>query len=744
MNHRKDLFRRKALFLAVASVFVLPAAAYAQANPPSAEIEVGVGHVSRDSFKFGEYTGLEDKGAYLIGNFELSGSDPETSKYWSFTGTSLGLRSRNLRYRFNDQGNYGITLEYDEIPKFRSETTQTIFNGVGSNTLTLPAGWVPSAVTTSTTTPAVAAQINANLRAYDDKTQRENYKLGFSKVLSRQWDASVNFRHEKKDGVKVIGATLGSSGGNPKAVLIPEPVDYETNILEARVNYATSRMQFQLGYNMSLFSNQNDFLRWESPLTNTGWATASMGAPPFPGQIGLPPDNQFHQILATAGYNLSPTARLNGTLQYGRMTQDQAFLPYTINPGLAATITNPLPRASLDGRIDNTLLNVVFTARPLPRFDVAASYRFDDRDNKTPQAFYNHIPGDSQLQAATLADNLWRQNLPISYQQNQLKLDGKYALANRLKLNAGYAYEEVKRTFAEANKTEEHTYRVGLRRGFSEAINGSVSYAFSERKNKGYDGTVPFYADHTPEEIASLAAGVAFENHPFLRKFTYADRDRDKIRFSINAAPHDMVNLQFRADLNRDNYKNTRFGLTDSETQSYTLDASVTPKQNLTYYAFYTYESADNDTAGRSFNSGNKLALSTPLTSTADWYNTARDRFDVIGLGFKLADLGRLDLGGDYTYSYGVGKIDTIVGSALTAAPMPDLVSRLNRLQLYAKYQVQKNMAVRVSYWYQKLKTSDWTVDNVTPTTVGNVLTTGQLSPNYTVNVVGVSLILKY
>jgi MtrB/PioB family decaheme-associated outer membrane protein len=745
VNHHQDLFSRKALYLAVASVFLLPSAAFAQAGQVSAEVEVGVGHVSRDSFKFGEYTGLKDKGGYFIGNFELSGSNPETSKYWSFTGTNLGLKSRNLRYDFRNQGNFRIGLEYDEIPKFRSESTQTIFNGVGGNTLTLPAGWAHIAGTTSTTTPAVTAQINSNLRRYDDKHQRKNYKMEFSKVLSSEWDARVNFRHETKEGVKVVGAVMGSSGGNPKSVLIPEPVDYETNMVEASVNYSTSKMQFQLGYNLSLFSNKNDFLRWQSPLSHTGWATGSMGTPPFQGQIGLPPDNQFHQIVASGGYNISPTARLNGTFQYGRMTQDQAFLPYTINPGLLIPL--PLPRTSLDGRIDNTLLNLAFTARPLPRLNVAASYRYDDRNNKTPQAFYAHVPGDSQLQQAALTSSLWRANLPISYRQNQVKLDARYALVNRLTLNAGYDYEETKRTYSEVDKTREHTYRIGLRRSFSEAINGAISYSHSDRKNTGYDGTVPYYADHTPEYVANLLLNpaTAFENHPFLRKFNYADRERDKVRLSINATPHHMVSLQFRADVNQDEYKNTRFGLTDSRTHSYTLDGSVTPRQNLTFYAFYTYETASNDTAGRSFSSANKAAQATPLTSPNDWYNTSKDRFDVIGLGFKLTDLGRLDIGGDYTYSHGVGKIDTTVGSALAAsAPMPDLVSRLHQFQIYGKYKVQKNATIKLSYWHQKLKTSDWSMDNVTPTTLANVLTTGQLSPNYSVNVVGVSLIYRF
>ncbi|MBX9812125.1 MAG: MtrB/PioB family outer membrane beta-barrel protein [Burkholderiales bacterium] len=272
-----------------------------------------------------------------------------------------------------------------------------------------------------------------------------------------------------------------------------------------------------------------------------------------------------------------------------------------------------------------------------------------------------------------------------------------------------------------------------------------MSYARSDRRNKGYTDA-PFDESYSAQYIATLPVGTQWDDHPLLRKFIYADRERDKFRFSLNASPHEMVSLQFRADYNQDDYKNSILGLTKTKSESYTVDASVTPKQNLTLYAYYTYDNYKSNQTGRSFNSTNKLALSTPLTSTSDWFNTSDDRIDTFGVGFKVKELmgGKFDLGGDYTYSYGLGKINTAVGSALTAAPIPDLVSRFQSLQLYGTYKLQKNATLRRSLLHRKLRTDDWAWDSVNPNTMANVLSTGQLSPNYSVNVIGVSVSYKY
>ncbi len=97
MKTNKELFEVSKLTLAVQGALLvmlaMPMAAYADDDEvaalthPTNSVEVGVTDVSSDSAKFGEYNGLNKKGASLIGNFKAQGGD-------AFNCRSQGLSHR--------------------------------------------------------------------------------------------------------------------------------------------------------------------------------------------------------------------------------------------------------------------------------------------------------------------------------------------------------------------------------------------------------------------------------------------------------------------------------------------------------------------------------------------------------------------------------------------------------------------------------------------------------------------------
>jgi len=54
-----------------------------------------------------------------------------------------------------------------------------------------------------------------------------------------------------------------------------------------------------------------------------------------------------------------------------------------------------------------------------------------------------------------------------------------------------------------------------------------------------------------------------------------------------------------------------------------------------------------------------------------------------------------------------------------------------------AEYQLRENIAVRLSYLLEDLKTGDWAIDGVAPNTIANVLGLGEDSPHYRNHLVG-------
>lgn len=725
-----------------------PAAAPKTETQSHALFELGAFYVTRDSFKFGDYTGLEKKGAHAIVNIHANKKDSydsTTARYWNFEGTNLGLTSRKAYAEHGNQGSYKIWVGYDQLPKFQTDTAKTVFLGAGGDNLTLPSGWVASTTTTGLTA------LTSNLKELKVDHERRKYRLGFSKLFRTNWLLDAEYHREVKDGTKIAGAPIGYSGGNPRTVLIPEPIHYITDQFMARLGYTTARIQVQASYHLSLFDDHNTSLTWENPyarvLGSGGEWAAAAAYPTGKGRISLPPDNQFHQLMLALGYDIGTHSRLTANFARGRMTQDETFLPYTVNSAL--TVTTPLPRSSLDGRIDTTLLTLKMTSRPVSKLQWTAQYRYDDRKNRSSRAQYLYIGGDSQNQSTVSSDRA-RTNLPYSFKQNQFKVEGMYRLPASVQLHGSYTHDNLYRTFAEAKRTRENSYRVELRRNEMDSFGGGLSTTIAKRNSSAYDGTVPYYASYSPEYIATIASDLRFANHPLLRKFSYANRLRKQLSAWVSYTPRDRLSLQFNTNLNKDDYSKSFFGLNDSDGFQSTVDATYMPIKRLTSHAFYTYELLRSKQSGRDFR-GSPAATkrADSANATRDWAQTEHDRIHTLGAGMALTELkDRYDIGAEYLYSLSRGKIVAAIGSGLVAAtsPFSTLVTRLHSIELYGKCKITKDLKAKLSYLYERFKSRDWAYDGLAANSLAGISTqasgilTGEQSPQYSVSVFGLSV----
>ena len=766
MKRNQHRFTVRPLVAAVHGALVILAVAPAagadeitELTHPASSVEIGIGNVSQDSYKFGDYTGLYEKGVYGIANIDLYGgsygvesTDPTR---WHVEGTNLGLDSRSLAAEYGKQGKFRINLGYDELPKYRSDSYQTPFLGTGTSNLTLPAGWVASNTTAGMT------QLNARMHNFDVKTERKKADVGFSVFLTPQWEFKASFKDERKDGTQLVGAVIGNSGGNPRAAILPEPIDTSTKQMEASFAYTSEKAQFQVGYYGSLFNNNITAFTWQNPYANaTGntWGNPAVGyggngAPGSGyGQYSESPDNQFHQINFMGGYNFSKTTRLTANASRGRMTQNEDFLPYTINsallqsnpdgtviPGRSASLTSALPRSSLNGEIITTTLNLKLTGRPMHGLYLAAAYKYDDKDNKTPSDLYRPALGDSQNQGSYAANG--HVNLPESSTKHLISLDADYELRPRTYLKATYEWEKENRTNAEVDKTTENTYKLELRHAANERVSGTLRVAHAERKASGENN---IWALAYPGAYAAVAGTpAAFDN--IATKFLTADRDRDNVRATLSVEATDALSLQAVVDYNQDDYTNSTFGLQDAKTTAITLDASYRFSEAFAANAFYTNEDIRYTQNSRSY-SGGAVKVAQANDPTRNWTANIADKADTIGLGFKHKGLlgGKLELGGDLTFSHVRTPISVSVGSSLSSAPLPDISSRSENLRLTGKYTIDKKSAVKLAYMYSHLKSTDWAYDAVAASTMANVIGTNEVSPNYNVHVIGASYIYTF
>ncbi len=651
----------------------------------SGTLDVGVGSVSDKSAEFGQYNGLYKKGEYFIGDAAVR-SRGEDGTYWNLDASNLGLDSRALNAEGGRQGSYKLRLKYDETPHRIWDGALTPFAGSGGASLSLPAGF-PAATTD-------AMPLAATLQQVDLHTQRNQLGVGASWNRTREWEYAVNFRHETRDGniLRTGGAFFVNS-----AQLI-EPVDYVTDQVDASASYAGRKWQMKFAYYGSKFRDDNHALTWQDPYTAVNDETL--------GQLALPPDNQFHQVSASAGYQFSDKTRASADIAYGRMTQDDGFLASTQNASLTVA---GLPGTSLNGRAKTLDANLKLSSAVTDRLRLQGIYTHNDRDNQTPQALYPSVATDMFV-------GLPRTNLPYSFTQDKLKLSADYRASAKLRGSVGADFDAHKRTYQEVEKTFENTAWGKLSSSITDKVDLTFKLAHGERRKDG---------------AYQLVDGITPTENPLMRKFNMANRNRDTAGLRADIAASERINIGLGFDSSEDKYKDSAIGLTGAKDFNLNGDLSLILSERTRLHFFANHQEIKSQQAG------------SQTFSTPDWFADTKDKIDTFGLGVKHAAIpDKLDIGADYGVTRSRSEMNVNTGASNPA--FPQITAKLDSLKLYATYRMQKNMSLQAGYWYERYDTKDWMLDGVAPATIPNVLTLGLQAPQYHVNVVMLSLRYKF
>lgn len=783
---------------ALASLAFLPAMAADGLGPvtavPDNSVEVGALYVDEDSQKFGEFSGLDRKGTYINANVRASGGDGDASAFrWSLFGTSLGLDGRRLGAEAGVQGNWRITGGYDEIVRNFSDTYSTLWYGLGTTTLTLPPGY-PAASTRLSSTGTVGGILSnwnniqapnatatstgggpgyvipANMHGFDLGTKRKIGNVEVSKIVAPGWQLTAGVRHEEKEGTKITGVNIGRFAG--VSALLPEPIDSTTDIFNAAISFADPVKNFSIGYTGSIY--RNDVKLWTVENAGANNAVFNNVA-----RLQSYPDNQMHQLNVSGGYRFSPTARLQASGSWSRLTQDDTFIDAPAGSNWV------IPENSAHAKVINTFFMARLTTQPMRNLSVNASVRYDERKNKTPIEEFLVTAGDAPG-ATTLFENE-----PINRRLENFALEGEYRIARGQAVRAEYQRENIKRWSSahespfRAENTYEDTVRFEFRNNFSDTLQGRISYAYSERRHSEYEEGDPL-PQNPP---APLPAADPFL--PGFEHFFLAERNRNKLRSQVTWQASDTLAVQGSLDYNKDKYK-PEFGVKESRSWIGTVDASVAASDRLTFSAFYSFEDLRNELESRTIGRATISAAGVPPTFVPhvsgppcapftnqsgrlpedyytdpcrQWTQTQGDKIHTVGLSARYRGLmaGRLDVGADVAYSqartpisvtggayFGTGVPSSATGNQfIPAESFSDITTRFTQLRLSGTYAIDKKSSVRVQYIYGRLKSSDWAYDAYANSLLGvlavqNYVGPGMTSPNYDVNVIGISYIYRF
>ena len=670
----------------------------------------------------------------------------------------------------------------------------------------------------------------------DLHTDRKRDDVGIDVNLTKHWELTASFRQETQSGLQPIGAITSAVAEN--SVILPNVIDTRTDQFNLGLQYGTSKGFAQVSYYGSVFTNHIRGISWQDPNAPNDVATLSSA-----------PSNQFHQLNVGGGYNFLPTLKVTGDVSYGRNTQNEAFLtdpsmpigvPESSLHGLVITEAANLKLVMRPMSRMNVIVHYKYDEREnRTPIDTFVFYDVNMTKSATASSFNSALG----LAPNTLGSNVnIFDNRPESFKKNQVDLDADYALQPGQKLAAGFQWQSTKSdcdgswiNCVNADDMVERTLHANWHASFQESVNAGIDYTYAQRR-VNYDpnawlalvpmanvipgaptvgATTSVYGYLTQTGLTGWGPVAPFPTTPLtgnaaifspnnnivpqslygardnvselpgMRRFDMANRDRNRVRASLDWQATERFSAQGTLEFSDDQYDQSIYGLQRATNWAASLDATYAVSERLVINAFFTHDDQRSRTAGDAYGTASNTAFVGKAGNTAvsggcfntvlaknengkvdpclNWTENLLDQTDTLGISVSKRQFlwHRLDLTADATYSRASTDVDVRGGSyannpfALAGAPalaagvpavfyipatnLPPVTTKTIDLRLGTRISVGKSGDVRVFYEVQRLKATDYAYDGMQFGTGTEQLPTLERALDYTVHVVGLT-----
>ena len=710
-----------------------------EAIKPESIMSIGAGGVNnvRDAKRFGQYTGMNQQGMLLL-DFDINKRDDGTGVWTTLTGRNLGLESREFNVTTSKQGDWRYAVDYNEMVRYDPYVITTGMIGMGTANPVIQLINRPVGIT--------GAWASGNNYVADDpsrpagheeelKLRRTAIGLSGDKWINAELQFEVNFRNEDKKGARMFGRsglpssdskyflnsngasggtayTSGATGGGGAMLLMPEAIDSNIRSIEAKLNFNRGDLAISGGYYGSYYTNRVGSMNPTVPGSlNRGalWATGTdcvgdTGACNVQtlasSAAAVPPDNQAHQVYVSGTYKLTPDTRANFKMSYTHASQDEGF----VSTGLSPSSTAP---ASLGGVVDTTLIQAGLSSRATKELTINSSLRYEDRVDRTPVYVYNY---GSTSQAALNGTTNWGSG---SQTRTTAKVDGIYRLPDGYSALVGADFERKATPLPPANSaivngqvyfrpsTDESGVHAALRKAMAEDLNGSVGIDYKQRR--GGDGSWFTTTGTAGNALLNVSPATLNKVFPDL----YMDRDRQRVRASLDWAASEQFSLQTVIEHGHDFYFRDSpvvsgaygevAGARIISNDSFTLDGSYKVSDDWRVNAYWTH--SENRWKV------NKASLADDTSNVSE----------TVGLSLRGKVTSLFTLGGDLLALNDVAKFNNmpatgnIAGFGSTPGNfLPDIHYNNTRVNLFGLYSLDTQSAIRVNYVVQEFRSDDW------------------------------------
>lgn len=683
--------------------------------------------------RFNDYKDWHD--GPLINLFDFSVWNKDQGYFIDASGNGVGRDDQYYQLTTGQYGKSKIKVFYNQVPHKFSQNAVTIFNGVGTENLTLPSALTPGSNSNDQIQQALQSAYQPNLFLNRKKAGiNVEYKPLFGVKLF------ADFTHKSRKGKRPFGGSFFPpfyTGGNAGGVIETiEPIDYSTNEISSGLSYADAVFQLNLKYNGSFFVNKKGQLTFENPFTNLP------GTEPVKrGRIDLYPDNDFHQIMADVAYQLPLQGQLFSSFSWSRMRQNDTLIPPTLNSGLNFTginleqwnTTNALSRKTADAEIDNLLLQVGAQILPLQYWTVRTNLRLQNENNKTDYTAFNPTTrqfgyigldgaeGGSVFNPDVTQTPIHFRNIPFEKKILQGDFDTDYRITRKTKLGLKYQYQQINYTHRERNKTKENSLITYVSSRSLPWATLRLSYRYADRDGSEYryNPNSDFFTSSLSGFKPVLATGPVSQTLAELRKFDLSSRKQNTVKAQANFLLNDEMDLLLSSKWTKNNYQ-AQFGLQKEQSASVNMEWNYQPSSHFNSYAFYSFQHHKkkianiNDTGF----STDPHAGGKTFPFSAAWSESSYDNNHFLGLGIRYI-FNQFEIDSSYSYNWSNNQVNYLKGPHsgldLSDTKFPEIKYSQHSLETSVRWHIHKNSSIRFYHRFEQSNTTDWHFDNLTP-----------------------------
>ncbi|HEY6939847.1 MtrB/PioB family outer membrane beta-barrel protein [Dokdonella sp.] len=686
---------------------------------------------------------------------------PVDGSYASVRASRVSDDDEYYQAVFGRAGSYKVQAFLRTMPNLVTNTAKPIWNGVGTDRLTLPAGYVAGA-----SSPAAISALSAATPARTLGVTREKQGLGFSVFLTPQWTAYANATDERRHGARPFGGPFffnfpfPDDGGVLETV---KPIDDSTINLDGGFRYAGNVWRMDFGYSGSFYRDRYTHYTYAMPFALSPLVAGAVSAPLTTGQFATEPDNDYHNLKAAFTRKLPLNGELSLTASGGRMTQDDTLIAPiacegVFGIGLGGSLQtgpqNPflydcanwntpaaLSRRTADMRIDTSLLDARMVLQPGADLTVRGGVRHEREDYRSVYLAYNPltgqygyvsengaqgsvVPGESGIWDASDPSAITRvRSLPLDMQTTEANVGADWRAGAHDTLGATLAFSRYEPTHRERRSVDDRSVKLTWTNRALDWLTLRANYTWLRQDGDRYDYD-PYdftYSIDLPGFIAP-PNGVPAHTVDALRKYDVASRSENKLDLMATFMPREdmTITASLRGD---DNDYDAVLGRRGYDTLGATVQWEWQPAPGSNASIYYAYDRSRLRLANINeiLDSGSDPRLGGgTYPDIGRWWADDTQRNHTAGAMIGHA-FGRVRVDASWNYLYARGMTayrfasplalawaDTVSGDGPGSGAFPPMTWRVHSLGIGVRVPLHERIALRVFDRYERGRISDW------------------------------------